>query len=108
MPSAPFSERVRIDARHKVLGRPIYAADIPVSGLLHAMTVPAGVALGTMTELPVDAAMAVPGVVRVLTPDDFPSAPEASDWPPPPTLTWDIAYRGQPVALVIAATVEAA
>jgi xanthine dehydrogenase YagR molybdenum-binding subunit len=108
MPSTPFSARTRIDAFEKVLGRPIYAADIPATGLLHAMTVPAGIALGTMTALPVEDAMAVPGVVRVLTPDDFPAAPEASDWPPPPTLTWEIAYRGQPVALVIAETLEAA
>lgn len=108
MPSMPFNERARIDACEKVRGRPIYAADIPLPGLLHAMTVPAGIALGTMTALPVEAAMVVPGVVRVLTPDDFPTTAVASGWPPPPTLTWEITYRGQPVALVIAETLEAA
>ncbi|MGK6315758.1 xanthine dehydrogenase family protein molybdopterin-binding subunit [Neorhizobium sp. DT-125] len=109
MPSTPFSERARIDALEKVRGRPIYSADIPAEGMLHAMTVPAGIALGTMTALPTEAAMAVPGVVRVLTPDDFPPPPAESDgFPPPPTLTWEIAYRGQPVALVLAETLEAA
>jgi xanthine dehydrogenase YagR molybdenum-binding subunit len=109
VPSTPFSERERFGANDIVRGRPIYSADIPVSGMLHAMTVPASIALGTMTGLARDAAMAVPGVVRVLTPDDFPPPPEPSGgFPPPPTLTWEIAYRGQPVALVVAETIEAA
>ncbi|MFP5077988.1 xanthine dehydrogenase family protein molybdopterin-binding subunit [Rhizobium sp. YIM 134829] len=109
MPSTPFKERPRIDALDKVRGKPIYAADIPAAGVLHAMTVPARIALGTMTALSTDTAMAVPGVVRVLTPNDFPPPPEQSEgFPPPPTLTWEIAYRGQPVALVLAETIEAA
>jgi xanthine dehydrogenase YagR molybdenum-binding subunit len=109
MPSTSFSERARVGALEKVRGQPIYSADIPAKGMLHAMTVPAGIALGTMTALSTDAAMAVPGVVRVLTPDDFPPPPEQSEgFPPPPTLTWEIAYRGQPVALVLAETLEAA
>lgn len=111
MPSGPFEERPRSDAVHKVRGRPIYAADVPIDGLLYAMTVPAGIALGNMTALDARAAMAVPGVVRVLTPDDFPPPPEAdgSHGPsPPPTLTREISYRGQPIALVVAETLEAA
>jgi xanthine dehydrogenase YagR molybdenum-binding subunit len=109
MPSTSFNERARVGALDKVRGRPIYSADIPAKSMLHAMTVPAGIALGTMTALSTDAAMAVPGVVRVLTPDDFPPPPEQSEgFPPPPTLIWEIAYRGQPVALVLAETIEAA
>lgn len=108
MPATPFTERPRIDALEKVRGRPIYAADLPVQGMLFAITVPANVALGTMTVLPIEAALAVSGVVRVLTPDDFSAPPEGGEFPPPPTLTWEIAYRGQPVALVVAETLEAA
>jgi xanthine dehydrogenase YagR molybdenum-binding subunit len=109
MPSTPFTERARVGALEQVRGRPIYAADMPAAGMLHAMTVPAGIALGRMTALPTQAAMAVKGVVRVLTPDDFPPPPaESEGFPPPPTLIWDIAYRGQPVALVVAETLEAA
>lgn len=109
MPSTPFSDRARVGANEIVRGRPLYSADIAASGLLHAMTVPASIALGTMTSLIVEEAMAVRGVVRVLTPADFPPPPEQSEgFPPPPTLTWEIAYRGQPIALVIAETIEAA
>jgi xanthine dehydrogenase YagR molybdenum-binding subunit len=109
MPSTPFSERARVGALEKVRGRPIYSADIPAKGMLHAMTVPAGIVLGTVVALSTDSAMAVPGVVRVLTPADFAPAPQQSEgFPPPQTLTWEIAYRGQPVALVLAETIEAA
>ncbi|WP_185984342.1 xanthine dehydrogenase family protein molybdopterin-binding subunit [Aureimonas mangrovi] len=111
MPSAVFAERPRFDAREKVLGRPIYAADMPLPSLLHAITVPASIVRGVVVEMSIAAAMRVPGVVRVFTPDDFPATPVQSggDYaPPPPTLTWQIAYRGQPVALVVAKTLEAA
>lgn len=107
MPSAPFSDRIRVDARDKVLGRPIYAADVPLDRMLHAMTVPARIALGRMTGLRTEAALAIPGVVAVLTPDHFEAPPPVEGWPPPPTLTWEIAYLGQPVALVVAQTLEA-
>ena len=111
MPAAPFVERERVDARRKVLGRTRYAADVPMGALLHAMTVPARLACGRVTRLDVDGALAVPGVVRVLTPDDFPEPVEGGERHgplPPPTLSWDIASYGQPVALVLAESLEAA
>lgn len=111
MNTASFPDRARVDARDKVLGATVYPGDVPVARILHAMTVPSRIAKGTLTALDTSAAMRVPGVVRVLTPDDFPSpAPVSEDGPPPPppTLEWRIAYRGQPIALVVAETLEAA
>ena len=112
MTVAPFPDRDRIDARDKVRGATQYAADIQFPGLLYAMMVPSRIAKGRMTVLSTEAAMRVPGVVRVLTPRDFPPPPPPSDEdgppPPPPTLETEIAYRGQPVALVVAETLEAA
>ncbi len=110
MPTSPFPERERVDARDKVLGATKYAADIALPGTLFAMTVPATIAKGRIASLSAAAAMAVPGVIRVLTADDFPPAPapEKGSPPPPPTITTEIAYRGQPVALVVAGTLEAA
>jgi xanthine dehydrogenase YagR molybdenum-binding subunit len=111
MPTAVFPDRERIDARAKVLGRTTYAADVKLPGLLYAMTVPASIAKGHVTALSVDAALKVRGVVRVLTSDDFPplKPPEGQGPPPPPPmLETTIAYRGQPVALVVAQTLEAA
>jgi xanthine dehydrogenase YagR molybdenum-binding subunit len=112
MSTAPFPDRERVDARAKVRGEAHYAADIAFPRLLYAMTVPSPIAKGTMTSLPIEPAMRVPGVVRVLTPEDFPAPPTPSgeEGPPPPpaTLEMAIAYRGQPVALVIAESLEAA
>ena len=113
MTAAPFPDRPRVDARDKVRGATAFSADIAFPGLLYAMTVPSRVAKGTMTELSTDAAMRVPGVVRVLTPADFPAPPRpagggSEPLPPPPPLETRIAYRGQSVALVVAETLEAA
>lgn len=100
MTAAPFAGRARFDAREKVRGATAYAADIAVLGLLYAMmTVPARIAKGTMTAISLDEAMRVPGVVRVLTPADFPPPPppaagESGPPPPPPSLETQIAYRG--------------
>ncbi|MCO6404515.1 molybdopterin-dependent oxidoreductase [Aurantimonas endophytica] len=102
MPPAPFPDRPRVDAHDKVTGIVRYAADLQFTGMLYAMTVPAGIAKGRISSVPTDAAMRVPGVVRVLTPSDFPTPAS------PPTLEFEVAYRGQPVALVIAQTLEAA
>lgn len=112
--SAPvFQNRPRFDALEKVNGTLRYAADVPLPHMLYAMTVPSRIAKGRVTDLSTSEALAVPGVVRVLTAGDFPppssnppGGPEAP--PPPPTITEQIAYRGQPVALVLAETLEAA
>ncbi|MET0402260.1 MAG: xanthine dehydrogenase family protein molybdopterin-binding subunit [Cystobacter sp.] len=108
MTNDPFPDRARVDAREKVMGRTAYAADVPLPGLLYAMTVPARIAKGQLTSLSLEAAARVPGVVRILTADDFPPPPPSGGLPLPPTLIREIAYRGQPVALVVAKTLEAA
>lgn len=64
-------DRPRIDARDKVLGKALFAADREVTGLLHAMTVPAAIAKGEIEAIDVAAAVRVPGVVRVFTWRDF-------------------------------------
>ncbi|WP_026614084.1 xanthine dehydrogenase family protein molybdopterin-binding subunit [Ensifer aridi] len=111
MSATPFADRGRIDAFDKVRGATAYAADVPLPGMLHAILVPSRVAKGHLATIPVEDAMRVPGVVRVLTPDDFPPPPEPVRFPnadAPPTLHREIAFRGQPVALVVAETLEAA
>ncbi|MBY5789750.1 molybdopterin-dependent oxidoreductase [Rhizobium leguminosarum bv. viciae] len=96
MPSQTFSEIARVDARDKVQGRTKYAADIRLLGMLHAMLVPATIAKGKVTKVDVTAATKIPGVVHVLSIGDFPS------------LRPQISFRGQPIALVVAETIEAA
>ncbi|WP_076999541.1 xanthine dehydrogenase family protein molybdopterin-binding subunit [Variovorax sp. KK3] len=108
MSAAPFPDIARFDALDKVCGRTEYAGDVPLPGLLHAMTVPATIAKGTLTSIDVRTALAVPGVVRVLTPQDTPMPQGGANSAAPPMLQNAIAYRGQPVALVVAETLEAA
>lgn len=114
MPAAPYQDRARVDALGKVTGATAFTADIRLPDLLYAMPVPARVAKGRVTAMSTEAALRVPGVVRVLTPADFPPPPPPkkgqgpSAAPPPPTLKTEIGWRGEPVALVLADTIEAA
>jgi len=109
MTAVAFPNRPRVDAHEKVLGATHYAVDVPLPGMLYAMTVPATIAKSRITAMPVEPAMSVSGVVRVLTATDFPPPPVVPGTPPPPEMiTIEIAYRGQPVALVVAETLEAA
>lgn len=107
-------DRPRVDAREKVLGRATFAADVPMPGLLHAMTVPAVIAKGRMTGIDTTAAAAEPGVVRIFTHEDFADlnvtpATLGGNRPGLQPMTGDeIMFRGQPVALVVAQTLEAA
>jgi xanthine dehydrogenase YagR molybdenum-binding subunit len=110
MPTQPFPDRPRLDALDKVKGTAAYAADVQFPGLLHAMTVPSPVAKGRIASLDVDAALRIPGVLRVLTPADFQSGAQIVDMPgsPRPGLVAQVAFRGEPLAVVVAETLEAA
>ena len=106
----------RVDAREKVLGRPLYAADETRPDMLHAALAVATVAKGTIQTIDTATAAAQPGVRLVLT------HRELADLPPAGYLLMgkfasqsiqvmtspQIAYRGQPIALVVADTLEAA
>ena len=106
----------RLDGPEKVRGRAQYAADFHIEGQAHAVLVGATVASGRLTAIDASRAENVPGVVRVLAPGDFPEPAEAfSMLPVPPLATRHlplqdevIIYHGQPVAMVVAETLEAA
>lgn len=112
LPATP--DRPRIDAREKVLGRALYAADIALDRLLHAMTVPATIAKGRVTAIDTALALAEPGVVRIFTHEDFadiavtPATLGGNQPGLQPMTDTVIHFRGQPVALVVAETLEAA
>jgi xanthine dehydrogenase YagR molybdenum-binding subunit len=111
------ADRPRVDAQEKVLGRALYAADQPIVGLLHAMTVPATIARGRIETIDATVAQKVPGVVRIFTHEDFsqikatPAARGAYGQPGKgyqPMTSQVVRHRGEPVALVVAETLEAA
>lgn len=111
------ADRPRADAFEKVLGRALYAADQPIPGLLHAMTVPAAIAKGRIEAIDATAALRLPGILRVFTHEDFsqikttPAARGAYGQPGKgyqPMTAPIVRHRGEPVALVVAETLEAA
>ncbi|MBM2578124.1 xanthine dehydrogenase family protein molybdopterin-binding subunit [Jannaschia sp. Os4] len=105
----------RYDGRLKVTGQAVYAADAPVSGALHAALVLAPQARGTITAIDTGAAEAVPGVRLVLTHENFPpnlGAVTTFSAGGVAQSSWqgfespEIRFAQQPVALVVADTVE--
>lgn len=89
----------RIEGPLKVTGQALYAADHPIPDLVYAAVVTATVARGAVEGIDTDAALAQPDVLRVLT--DFAGV----------ELPYDIrrvSFFGQPVALVMASSWEAA
>src|SRR5258708_40139025 len=116
MSDMPFPETPRVDALDKVRGKPIVGADDAGPGLLHAALAVATIGKGRIAGLDTKAASAVRGVRLVLTHDSM-SAVKAAGFilgggygfqSFQPMLSPAIAYRGQPIALVAAETLEAA
>src|SRR5919204_1120994 len=100
--------RPRLDGEAKVRGAMRYAADLPVQGLLHARLVLAAEAHGRIASIDVDSALAVPGVVAVLTAADLPIVPGTAGRAGQPLAREEVVYSGQPVALVVAESEAAA
>ena len=100
--------RPRVDAPDKVTGATRFAADGYVHGLLHARPVLATEAHARIRGFATDAALAVPGVVAVLTAADLPLATTGTDRTAEPLAREEVVFAGQPVALVIGETEAAA
>ncbi|MDA0172757.1 xanthine dehydrogenase family protein molybdopterin-binding subunit [Solirubrobacter taibaiensis] len=99
--------RRRRDGEAKVRGTTRYVGDMPVYGLLHARPVLAADAHARLNGIDTSAALAVPGVVAVLTHADLPLA-GGSGRAAEPLAREEIVWAGQPVALVIAESEAAA
>ncbi|GGH23486.1 dehydrogenase [Alsobacter metallidurans] len=105
----------RRDGVLKVTGAAPYAADSKVEGLLHAVLAVSTIARGRVTHLDVAAAKAHPGVVDVMTPENRPALAEDPDAKTNPFMfrldllqNDRVRYPNQPIAVVIADTLEAA
>jgi xanthine dehydrogenase YagR molybdenum-binding subunit len=112
----PFPDVARVDARDKVRGMTPYGADNHPPNLAHAMLVTAQIGKGRLVKVDTDAARAVAGVQLVLTHQDteglkadgYLFANGRSFQSVQPMIGTAIAYRGQPIALVVADSLEAA
>jgi xanthine dehydrogenase YagR molybdenum-binding subunit len=102
----------RIDGAPKVTGAAVFAGEETPRGTLHGVIVGSPVARGRLAGIDATAALRVPGVVRVLTGADLP--PLGPPMVPPfatasvPMTDDRIRHEGQPVAIVLAETLEAA
>ena len=108
-PSSIGVARPRPDAPAKVRGATRYAADRSAPrGLLHARLVLAHRAHARIAGIDTAAALAVPGVVAVLTAADLPIRARGRDRLTQPLAKREVVFAGQPVALVVAESVAAA
>jgi CO/xanthine dehydrogenase Mo-binding subunit len=98
----------RIDSRDKVIGATRYAGDLTVPGLLHARIVPSLYAHARIRAVDGTAALALPGVVAVLTAEDLPIVGRGAERRFEPLARDEAVFAGQPVALVIGETETAA
>jgi xanthine dehydrogenase YagR molybdenum-binding subunit len=105
----------RRDGVLKVTGAAKYAADQHPSDMLHAVLAVSSIARGRVAHLDVTAAKAYPGVVEVITPANRPALVQDPDEKPNPLVfrldllqNDRVRYAGQPIAVVIAETLEAA
>ncbi|MBU8536631.1 xanthine dehydrogenase family protein molybdopterin-binding subunit [Falsiroseomonas tokyonensis] len=105
----------RRDGPLKVTGQARFAADNHPQGLLHAVLATSSIARGRVTFLDEAAARAHPGVVQVMLPGNRPAlAQHPDDKSAPFSFNMDllqddrVRYAGQPIAVVIAETLEAA
>ncbi|TQE31091.1 xanthine dehydrogenase family protein molybdopterin-binding subunit [Streptomyces ipomoeae] len=122
---APLS---RVDGRLKVTGQALYAAEFPharttsrggtpiVDGAVHAVIVDGSIGRGRITSIDTRAAEAQSGVLRVISHRNAPKLPyrdnSGSNNPPGHRLRVfqddRVLFHGQPVAVVVATTLEAA
>ena len=105
----------RRDGVLKVTGAAKYAADRHPPGMLHAVLAVSSIARGRVAHLDVAAAKAHPGVVEVITPANRPALAQDPDEKTNPLVfrldllqNDRVRYAGQPIAVVIAETLEAA
>ena len=102
----------RLDGVEKVTGAARYAGEVMPRGTLHAVFVGAPIPKGRLASVNAAAALEHPGVVRVLTHEDMPEFAEPAVPPFAQSLvplgTDKIHYEGQPIAAVLAESIEAA
>lgn len=99
----------RVESPQKVRGQTRYTADLQLPGMLHARLTTAIQAHARITGIETEAALAVPGVVAVVTGQNLlPDGPEPSERARAMLARDKVIYYGQPVAAVVAETEDAA
>ncbi|KGM85908.1 Aerobic-type carbon monoxide dehydrogenase, large subunit CoxL/CutL-like protein [Roseovarius mucosus DSM 17069] len=116
MQTRSYTEIPRVDAYDKVRGTATYGTDNNPAGLTHGAFTTATIGKGRIAAMDLSAAKAVDGVRLIVTHEQTGTLKPArfimqhgfAFQSYSPVLTPQVAYRGQPVALVVADTLEAA
>jgi xanthine dehydrogenase YagR molybdenum-binding subunit len=104
----------RVDGRKKVTGTATYAAEVQVANVAHAVIVGSTVGRGRVTAIQTAAAEAAPGVIAVLTHRNAPRSPGITEKQNPNDRVVQglqddaVLYHDQPIAVVVADTLERA
>jgi xanthine dehydrogenase YagR molybdenum-binding subunit len=106
----------RTDGRAKVTGTATFSAEHQLPRLAHAVLVLSTVPKGRITSMDTARATSMPGVLAVMTHQNAPrlpkTKPDPKDQPPPPKLNLlqdaTVLYNAQPIAVVVAETLEQA
>ncbi len=105
----------RFEGSMKVTGAATYALEYPVENLAHAVLVQSRIPAGRVVKVDASRALAAPGVLMVLTPDDDLGLSAASDWygnrpenQPYRPLPHEVRFNGETIAAVVAESREQA
>lgn len=99
----------RLDARGKVSGKAVYGTDFAMQGMLHGKLIQSPIASGEILSIDIERAMAMPGVYAVVTAKDIPAQRYGSFVKDMEVFaSRRVNFVGQPVAAVVARTVEEA
>ncbi|TMR03126.1 xanthine dehydrogenase family protein molybdopterin-binding subunit [Actinomadura soli] len=98
----------RLESREKVTGTARYAFEYPVENVAYVAAVQASVGRGEITAVGTEAAMALPGVLAVLSCENAPRLSDPPDGELAVFQSRTVSYRGQFVAAVVGETLETA
>ncbi len=104
----------RVDGKAKVTGKAKYVAEFEIPGLAYAVMVTSTIPSGRIQRMETTSAEHAPGVLAVITPANAPKLPQGAAVNPPAgrvlTLLQDtlVHYNNQPIAVVVAETLDQA
>ncbi len=105
----------RVDGRAKVTGTAKYTAEWQIKNLAYGVFATSSIAKGRITKLDTSEAKKVPGVLEVYTHENLPKLPQPFEKAQAfvgskflPMESGEIRYSNQPIALVVAETLEQA
>jgi xanthine dehydrogenase YagR molybdenum-binding subunit len=98
----------RVEGREKVSGAARYSAEHPVERVAHAFVLQATIARGEIQSVDASAALALPGVVAVLSHEGAPRLQPVDDGELAVLQAPAVAHRGQIIGAVVAESLEVA